>query len=191
MARGFHNDEDSGMANAVSEQTTTTVTTSPSRQAAALAERLEQGARALAAVAASLSDAEWQTRIPGDGRKVGVVIHHVATMYPLEIQLAQTLAAGNAIAGVTWQDVHAINASHAAEHDAVTKEAALDLLRRNSTAAAAAVRALSDEELQRAAPISLNADAPLTCQFFIEDHAMRHSYHHLAKVRAAVNRPAR
>lgn len=191
MARGFHNDEDSGMANAVSEQTTTTVTTSPSRQAAALAERLEQGARALAAVAASLSDAEWQTRIPGDGRKVGVVIHHVATMYPLEIQLAQTLAAGNAIAGVTWQDVHAINASHAAEHDAVTKAAALDLLRRNSTAAAAAVRALSDEELQRAAPISLNADAPLTCQFFIEDHAMRHSYHHLAKIRAAVNRPAR
>jgi hypothetical protein len=191
MARGFHNDEDAGMANAVSEQTTTTVTTSPSRQAAALAERLEQGARALAAVAASLSDTEWQTRIPGDGRKVGVVVHHVATMYPLEIQLAQTLAAGNAIAGVTWQDVHAINASHAAEHDAVTKEAALDLLRRNSTAAAAAVRALSDEELQRAAPISLNADAPLTCQFFIEDHAMRHSYHHLAKVRAAVNRPAR
>ena len=179
------------MANAVSEQTTTAVTTSPSRQAAALAERLEQGARALAAVAASLSDTEWQTRIPGDGRKVGVVVHHVATMYPLEIQLAQTLAAGNAIAGVTWQDVHAINAAHAAEHDAVTKEAALALLRRNSRAAADAIRALSDDDLQRAAPISLNADAPLTCQFFIEDHAMRHSYHHLAKIRAALNRPAR
>jgi hypothetical protein len=35
--------------------------------------------------------------------------------------------------------------------------------------------------------VSLNADAPLTCQFFIEDHAMRHSYHHLAKIRGAIN----
>src|SRR5919206_98759 len=69
---------------------------------------------------------------------------------------------------------------------ALTQEAALDLLRRNSTAAAAAIRALSDEELDRAAPVSLNADAPLTCQFMLEDHAVRHSYHHLAGIRAAL-----
>jgi hypothetical protein len=159
---------------------------SVSRRAGALAERLEQGARALAAIAASLSDAEWQLRIPGDGRKVGVVVHHVATMYPLEIQLAQTLAAGSPVTGVTWDVVHHMNAHHAAEHDAVTKEAALDLLRRNSAAAAAAIRALSDEELDRAAPVSLNADAPLTCQFMLEDHAVRHSYHHLARIRLAL-----
>jgi hypothetical protein len=72
-----------------------------SRRADALAKRLEQGARALAALATTLSDAEWQTGIPHDGRTAGVVIHHVATMYPLEIQLAQALAAGNAIEGVT------------------------------------------------------------------------------------------
>jgi Mycothiol maleylpyruvate isomerase N-terminal domain len=152
----------------------------------ALAERLEQGARALATLAGALTDAQWQARIPKDGRKIGVVVHHVASMYPLEIQLAQALAAGKAIEGVTWDAVHDINAKHAAENDGVTKEAALDLLRRNSAAAAAAIRALSDAELDKAAPISLNADAPLTCQFFIEDHALRHSYHHLAKIRGAV-----
>jgi DinB family protein len=155
-------------------------------RANALADRLEQGAQALAALAGALGDAEWQTRIPGDGRTVGVVVHHVATMYPLEIQLAQLLAAGSPVAGVTWDVVHALNATHAAEHASVTKEAALDLLRRNSAAAAAAIRALSDVELDRAAPISLNADAPLTCQFMLEDHAVRHSYHHLAKIRAAL-----
>ena len=63
----------------------------------------------------------------------------------------------------------------------MTKQAALELLRRNSAMAAAAVRAFSDEQLAQAVPVSLYADAPLTCQFFIEDHAMRHSYHHLAK----------
>jgi len=153
----------------------------------ALAERLEQGAKALATLAGALTDAQWQARIPKDGRKVGVVVHHVASMYPLEIQLAQALAAGKAIEGVTWDAVHDINAKHATENDGVTKEAALDLLRRNSAAAAAAIRALNDAELDKAAPISLNADAPLTCQFFIEDHAMRHSYHHLAKIRSAIN----
>jgi len=107
-------------------------------------------------------------------------------MYPLEIQLAQRLASGQPVVGVTWDAVHAINAKHAKEHDAVTKEAAVDLLRRNSAAAASAIRALSDEELDRAAPISLNADAPLTCQFMLEDHAVRHSYHHLAAIREAL-----
>jgi hypothetical protein len=155
-----------------------------SQRSNALADRLEQGARALIAFASPLTEAEWQSRVK-DGRKVGVVVHHVATMYPLEIQLAQTLAAGKPIVGVTWDVVHELNAKHAKEHDAVTKEAALDLLRRNSSAAAAAIRALSDEELDRAAPVSLNADAPLSCQFMLEDHAVRHSYHHLAAVRRA------
>jgi len=157
-----------------------------SQRSDALADRLDQGAQALAAFASALTDAQWQARVPRDGRKVGVTVHHVATMYPLEIQLAQVLAAGKPVVGVTADTVNDINARHATENDAVTKEAALDLLRGNSAAAAAAIRALSDEELDRAAPLSLNADAPLTCQFMLEDHAVRHSYHHLARLRAAL-----
>jgi hypothetical protein len=157
-----------------------------SRRTEALAVRLEYGARSLAEFATALTDAEWQARIPKDGRKVGVVVHHVGSMYPLEIELAHALAAGKPVAGVTWDDVHELNARHAKEHDGVTKEAALELLRRNSAAAAAAIRALSDDELDQAAPVSLNSDAPLTCQFILEDHAVRHSYHHLARIREAV-----
>jgi DinB superfamily len=151
-----------------------------------LADRLEQGAHALATFASGLTEAQWHARVPGDGRKIGVIVHHVASVYPLEIQLAQTLAQGKPVAGVTWDVVHTMNAGHAKEHDAVTKETVLELLRRNSAAAAAAIRALSDDELDRAAPVSLNSDAPLTCQFMLEDHAVRHSYHHLAIMRGAV-----
>ena len=81
-----------------------------------------------------------------------------------------------------------MNSDHAKEHDGVSKQATLALLASNSAAAAAAVRALSDAELDRAAPVSLNSDAPLTCQFLLEDHAVRHSYHHLARIRAALGR---
>jgi len=157
------------------------------RRSHALAERLEHGARSLIALATTLTDEEWRTRV-ADGRRIGVLVHHVASMYPLEIQLALVLAEGNAVTGVTWQDVHALNAKHAAEHDAVTRDEAIGLLRTNSEAAAAAVRALTDAALDHAAPVSLNDDAPLTCQFFIEDHALRHSFHHLAGIRAALTR---
>ena len=60
----------------------------PSRRAEALAERLEQGARKLAGLAATLTDAEWQMRLPKDGRKIGVIVHHVASQYTLEIKPA-------------------------------------------------------------------------------------------------------
>jgi DinB superfamily len=157
-----------------------------SRRSAALAARLEQGARSLATLAAGLTQAEWATQLPGDGRTVGVVVHHVAFMYPIEIELALVLASGNPVTGVTWADVHQINAKHAQAHGQVTKEEALDLLARNSAAAASAIRALTEDQLDQAAPLSLNADAPLTCQFMLEDHAVRHSWHHLAGIRRAL-----
>jgi hypothetical protein len=88
-----------------------------SKRSDALAQRLEQGARALGDFAASLSEAEWQTRVPHDNRKIGVVVHHVASIYPLEIKLAQTVGSGDPVAG----------------------------------------------------PVSLYSNAPLTCQFVLED----------------------
>ena len=161
-----------------------------SQLAEALAVRLEQGARALTAFATSLTDAEWQARTPHDGRTVGVIVHHVASVYPIEIQLAQTVADGKAVTGVTMDDIHAMNAKHAVDNAQVTKQAALDLLRTNSAAAAAAIRALTDAQLTQAAPVSLYGDAPLTSQFVLEDHAVRHSYHHLARIRAALTMAA-
>lgn len=154
----------------------------------ALANRLLAGAKALANFSETLTAQEWQMQVPHDGRKVGVVVHHVANIYPLEIQLALELAQGKPIAGVSWDDVRALNANHAREFDTVSRETTLELLLKNSASAAESIRALSDEQLDRAAPVSLNSDAPLTCQFFLEDHAVRHSYHHLARLRATVGR---
>ena len=51
-----------------------------------------------------------------------------------------------------------------------------------------AVRAFTDDELDRAAPFSLSFGAPMTAQFVIEDHALRHSWHHLARIRRALGR---
>jgi SAM-dependent methyltransferase len=162
---------------------------SVSRRAASLANRIEEGAAALAAFAEGLSDAEWRTPISAtDRRSVGVVVHHVATVYPIEISLAQAIAGGKAVTDVTWEVVAHLNAQHAQQQAGVTKEVTLELLRRNSREAAAAVRALTDGELDQAAPFSLSYGAPVTAQFVIEDHALRHSWHHLAHIRKALSR---
>jgi len=160
-----------------------------SHRAELLADRIEEGAAGLAAFAEKLSEAEWRTPVSGtDHRPVGVIVHHVATMYPIEIDVARAVASGKAVTDVTWEAVAGINPEHAQEQAAVTNSAALELVRRNSREAAAAVRAFTDDELDRATPFSLSFGAPMTTQFVIEDHALRHSWHHLAKIRAALDK---
>ena len=156
-------------------------------RANALANRIEEGAEALASFTEKLSPAEWQTVVPNDERTVGVLVHHVASMYTIEIDLARALAEGKPIAGITYDaDIAQGNAQHAQEHPSVDQAETVAMLRQNSKVAAERVREFTDEELDAAATISLNADAPLTAQFFIEDHALSHSFHHLANIRAAL-----
>jgi hypothetical protein len=154
-------------------------------RAEALAGRIREGAEALAAYSEGLDDRQWALPLPGDGRPVGVVVHHVASVYPIEVQLAQTLASGAPIEGVSSIVIAEMNAGHAVEHAGAGRPETIDLLRANAAVAAEQVAQFSDEELDSAAAVSLNGDAPLTAQFFIEDHALRHSFHHLAKIRAA------
>jgi hypothetical protein len=164
--------------------------TQMARRAELLADRIEEGAAGLAAFAETLSEAEWRTPMNSgaDRRPVGVIVHHVASMYPIEIDVAKAVASGKSVMDVTWEAVAGINGKHAQENAGVTKAAALELLRRNSRDAAAAVRTLTDAELDKAAPFSLSFGAPVTAQFVIEDHALRHSWHHLARIKKALGK---
>jgi DinB family protein len=152
-----------------------------------LAARIEQGARELAAYAEGLTDEEWRTPVV-DGRSVGVVVHHVASVYPVEIQLAKAIATGNSVEDITWGAVDTMNGEHAVAFAGVSKVEAIELLKQNSTDAAAAVRKFSDQDLDRAAPFGLSFGAPVTAQFVIEDHPLRHSWHHLARIRATIGK---
>ena len=162
-----------------------------SRRAELLAARIEEGAAGLAAFAEKLTEAEWKA--PGssggsDRRSVGVIVHHVASVYPIEVDLAKTIGSGKAVTEVTWEAVAELNANHSKERAAVSKAETIELLRKNSSAAAAAVRTFTDEQLDTAAPFGLSYNAPVTAQFVIEDHALRHSWHHLAKIRKALGK---
>ena len=157
-----------------------------SKMANILADRILAGADKLAEFAKELTQEQWDTPVLGDGRSIGVVVHHVAYLYPVEVELSTVLASGNPITEVTKKGVDEMNATHAQDFANVTKEEALELLNKNSRMAADAIRGFTDEQLQNGSTISLNANAPLTAQFFIEDHPVRHSFHHLERIRASL-----
>lgn len=154
-----------------------------------LATRLEEGIDQLVSYAEGLTLEEWTTTIPQEGRTVGVLVHHVATMFPVEMELAATISNNQAIAGVTWEMVAEMNANHAAEHAQPDRAATLALLRSNSADTANGIRAMTDEQLETLVPISLYGDAPLTLQFWLEDHPITHGYKHLATIKTVVGTP--
>jgi hypothetical protein len=169
--------------------TTAVETQAAGKRSAALADRIVEGAELLASFAEGLTDAEWGTQVTAtDKRTVGVTVHHVANMYPIEIGAVNAIAGGNAVTDVTWDVVAQINADHAAENANATKNEAIELLRKNAAEAADAVRGLTDEQLDTAAPFSLSYGAPVTAQFVIEDHPLRHAWHHLFRIKKAIGR---
>jgi len=154
-----------------------------------LADRIELGADILASFVAGLSETEWNTLVSAtDRRSIGVIVHHVASVYPVEIALAKAIASGKTVTDVTWAAVAELNAKHAHEQSGASKASTLELLHKNSREAANAARCFTDEELDRAAPFSLSHGAPVSAQYVIEDHALRHSWHHLAAIRKALGR---
>jgi hypothetical protein len=159
------------------------------RRAEILAKRIEEGAAGLAAFAEKLTDAEWKTpmSVGNDRRPVGVIVNHVAFVYPIELDLAKGIASGKAV-DVTWEAVADLNSKHAKDTAATPKAETIALLKKNSREAAEAVRAFTDEMLDGAAPFGLAYGAPVTAQFVLEDHPVRHSWHHLAKIKKVLGK---
>ena len=155
-------------------------------RAEALARRVEQGAEDLIAAVEGLSDAQWSTPCGDEQRTVGVLVHHVGTMYPIEADVVNTLVRDGQMLDLKWEAVHGINRDHATGNVDVDKATAISLVRQNVGVAAEAVRALSDEQLDQIAPNGLHWGAPLTVQFFIEHHPIAHPYIHLESIQAAL-----
>src|SRR5690242_20269206 len=100
------------------------------RRAESLAKRIEEGANGLAEFAAGLSEAEWRTPLSRDGsdrRSIGVIVHHVASVYPIEVDLARAIGSGTPVTEVTWEAVADLNAGHFRDNGGVSKADAIEL----------------------------------------------------------------
>lgn len=150
-------------------------------RAQALAEKFEQiNANVIAAVEAM--DEGSASRSSGEGWPLPFTARHIAESYPTIVGLASVIATGQPPPPVTNAMMDAANATALTEHGDTNKAAALTTLREHGAAAAATVRAFSDEQLDRSAALALLNGATVSVQQFIELALYGHTQGHLESI---------
>jgi hypothetical protein len=134
----------------------------------------------------SCSEEQWQHTVPGEGWTVGVVLHHIAEGHGHGLRWLESMARGDGVTD-SAAEIDRTNAAHAARAEGATPAETLVLLESNAAELEAALRALSDDELDRCAPFGPAGGRELpTVDFAMV--AARHTREHLAHARGAVNR---
>jgi uncharacterized damage-inducible protein DinB len=156
-----------------------------SKRSQALAEQFERAnAEAIAAVE-RCSDAEWRARSRDEGWPVGFTAWHIGDAHPAVMNLVNAVANEQPPPPITSGMLDGINAEKLTQHASAGKAEALDALRTNGAAVAEAIRALSDEQLDRTATLPLLGGKALSAQQLIENGLIGHARAHLASMRAA------
>jgi hypothetical protein len=116
-----------------------------------------------------------------EGRTVGVIAHHVAVNSPWVMERIQATLEGRPLQPV---DMRAINAEHAGQHAAVTREEVLRLLRQTQPEIAAAIRGIPDDKLDQAVETPVG---PMSVAQRIERVLIGHIRAHQGSIEAAVS----
>lgn len=156
-----------------------------SNRGESLAVRLEQVNAELRDAVAGCDDESWRRVTSATGWPVGVVASHVAGGQKLIAGWVQSLADGQPVA-VDMPMIHESNAAHAEKRRDVTREEVQSALSRNGEAAAATLRGLTDEQLDRSAPIAIFAGEEITAAQLADRLLIGHILGHLAEIRATI-----
>lgn len=132
----------------------------------------------------SCSEDQWQLAVPGEGWSVGVVLHHVAEGHEHGLRWLESMARGTGVAD-SAEEIDRANAAHAVRAEDVGPDETLALLESNGAALEAALRALTDEELDRCAPFGPAGGRELPTSD-LAPVAARHAREHLAHAQVAV-----
>ena len=159
-----------------------------STRSAALADRFDQAIDEFARAIESASDAQWAASGGPEGWTVAATAQHVAGQFPLEREFIGEAAKGGAGLGYTWDDINGKNDTRAAANMQCNKADVIALLRDGAGSMSAYIRGLSDEDLDRTAPLKLAGGAPVSTQQLIEGGVLiEHVTGHLQSMRAATS----
>ncbi len=161
-----------------------------SERASALAATFEQANDAVISAVEGCTEDQLRNVCNGEGWSVAVAAHHIATAHASFAELLRQVANGRDVPAITMEMIDAANARHAEEHASIGRNEILTALRTNGAAAAATIRDLSDEQLNRTAPISFAGGAPWSAADIIERTLVGHALGHGQSIREAVARAA-
>ncbi len=157
-----------------------------SERTEALAQRFEKANSGFIEMVQGCSDEQWLTKCPGENRSVAVVASHVAGAYRAIVGWVQTIASAQQLPPLTIEIIDQLNAQHAERHPNPTKEEVVTALQRNGEAAAAMVRGLTDEQLDRKGAAPLFGSEPVSAQQLIEYNLIGHMRGHQRDIQAAL-----
>jgi hypothetical protein len=151
-----------------------------------LANRFEQAVNDFASAVESCPDDKWGTCCEEEWT-VAQVAQHVAGQFPLESEFLFASAEGRDLPSYTLDDINSKNDARAASDQNVSKADVLKTVRDGAASMSAFIRGLTDEQLDRAAPLDLAGGANVTLQQLLEggvliDHV---GGGHLKSIRAA------
>ena len=156
-----------------------------SEKAADLAAKLDEANTAVIQAVENSSEADWKRVTSSEGWSVGVTARHIAISHLPIMGLVELVANGGEVPPITMEMFHAGNAQHAQEHAACTREEVLEILRRDGKAAADKLRGLSDEQLDRKAPMAFAGGAEMSALQIVEGILLGHPAQHLESINAA------
>ena len=162
-----------------------------SDRAQQLATSVEEAHETLIATLEACSDQELRTICAGETWPVVVTAHHVASSLPTITEMTLCLANGVPLPSVTAEEIDELNAQHAREYANVSREQTLADLRREVSTAAATVRSLTDEQLDRSTPIAFLGGAPWTTAEGIENVMVGHVLDHGGSIKRALGHEAK
>jgi uncharacterized damage-inducible protein DinB len=150
----------------------------------ALADDFAQANEEALAFAGTCTDEQWALTVPNEGWTVGIVLHHIAEGHAHGTRWLEEMASGRGVSE-SADEIDKENAAHAVRAEATRQAETVALLQVNGSRLEAALRRLSDEELDRAAPFG-----PAGGRSFPTEElaavAARHTREHLSHARDAV-----
>jgi hypothetical protein len=157
-----------------------------SARAQELAATFERANETVIAAIERCSDEQLRTVCDGEGWPVVVTAHHIALSYQPIADLARQIGTGGPVPPLTMEQLDQMNAEHARECANVSREETVALLRREAAAAAASVRGLSDEQLDRSAAVTLVGGEIWSAADMIERALIGHPADHGQSIQAAL-----
>jgi len=154
-----------------------------SERAAELASKLESANAAVIAALESCTDEQLAKKCE-EGWSPACTGHHVALSHGGIGGLAIAIANGQPIPAITMDMINAGNAEHAEKYGNVSREETLALLRTEGPKIAEQVRALTDEQLARTAPMAFAGGQEWSAEQVIERVLIGHPMEHGASIKA-------
>ncbi|MGH2515644.1 MAG: DinB family protein [Ktedonobacterales bacterium] len=138
------------------------------------------------AFVSACDDAAWARPCEGEGWTIGAVAAHIADGHQAVVHWMRAILAGQPVT-MTIDQLNESNATRATTNTGRSRDDVLAALRERGDKAAAFVRSLGDDDLERSAPFGLRDGETVTAEWLISYILTGHPRRHLRSLRASAS----